>query len=733
MPSQHTPPRRSVIVSTFCAVVGLTGLSSLAGFANLPHPVPIAQARGLQVFPTPEIPPSAPLMAKGLTAVGHNDLGQAPGSTSDVWVLGRTAFVGYWCFATRGSSIVDVSDPTRPTILFQTPLIPNQFADDISAIALNTPAYHGNLLIEPHDLCRRDQGAVTRIWNVDDPAQPVLLTSFFTGDGVHNAYPFQRGAEAYLILASPFADVTDNSDKGWEDRDLDADFVIVNISDPRNPVIVGRWNIHQEQAGQLVQGSTFLHDVWVNKAGTIAYGAYWDSGLILLDIQDVTRPHFLGQFTYPPGDEGNTHVAMPTQHEDYVVLADEDDDPTASEFNVLAPPNLAGVRLSTQAGAPVDVPVVGDLVWVGRGCDADPNFGLDKPDPYLHDAKGKIAVVVRGGCQRYGKVRQAQTNGAIGVVIVSDAPGNALPPVSLIPPDITLPAVNIRAEDGAAITQALEAGTPMRARVGMTAGAWGYTRFINVRDPAHMRQVAEYTVPETRQYPAAQMRSSLGYGFSAHNLWVKGDQLFISHYDAGVRWLDILNPAQPKELGYFVPPSRMVNGRLEGATVWGVTVDDRDLIYGSDMTNGLWILRRSGDVPPTPTSTATPVRSPVSPTAAVTPTPKPPTATPTPWPPTATPIPLPPTVTPSPLPPTATPTITPVPIKVCPQTGRRVPQVALNAALANPERVLGYRQLQYPGRPPGPSNTPRLWLSLHTLNLPYNRLSNALEFKAGCP
>ncbi len=103
--------------------------------------------------------------------------------------------------------------------------------------------------------------------------------------------------------------------------------------------------------------------------------------------------------------------------------------------------------------------------------------------------------------------------------------------------------------------------------------------------------------------------------------------------------------------------------------------------------------------------------------------------------------------TPSPTPtlaPTATPTrrptATPTPFgtppsyaNACPFIRGRVPEVAINWALANPDRVRGWLELLNPGLPISPSNPRKTWLSLQNIAAPYHPLFNALVFKVGCP
>jgi len=69
-----------------------------------------------------------------------------------------------------------------------------------------------------------------------------------------------------------------------------------------------------------------------------------------------------------------------------------------------------------------------------------------------------------------------------------------------------------------------------------------------------------------------------------------GRVLFIAHFNAGVRALDIRDPYKPKEIGYFVPDS---NGRT--VTTNNVEVDDRGYIYIVDRHGlGMHILQLTG-------------------------------------------------------------------------------------------------------------------------------------------
>jgi hypothetical protein len=102
--------------------------------------------------------------------------------------------------------------------------------------------------------------------------------------------------------------------------------------------------------------------------------------------------------------------------------------------------------------------------------------------------------------------------------------------------------------------------------------------------------------------------------------------------------------------------------------------------------------------------------------------------------PTATPLPPPsPSATP---PPTGPAPSTPTPAALpgaCDIVYGRVPVAAINAALANPERVFGWGMLANPNLAPSPVNPPRRRLSLRTISKPYSAEGNPLIYKVGCP
>jgi hypothetical protein len=82
--------------------------------------------------------------------------------------------------------------------------------------------------------------------------------------------------------------------------------------------------------------------------------------------------------------------------------------------------------------------------------------------------------------------------------------------------------------------------------------------------------------------------------------------VFLAHFNAGVRAVDIRNPLSPKEIGYYIPATTDKTEARCGASgkagckaaiqTNNVEVDDRGYIYIVDRANsGLHILQLTGD------------------------------------------------------------------------------------------------------------------------------------------
>lgn len=77
-----------------------------------------------------------------------------------------------------------------------------------------------------------------------------------------------------------------------------------------------------------------------------------------------------------------------------------------------------------------------------------------------------------------------------------------------------------------------------------------------------------------------------------HNVYVRGDSAYISHYSEGLRVIDLADPANPREIGAY-DTFLGGSGGFNGA--WGVYpfLDSRNVLIGN-MEDGLWIFELDG-------------------------------------------------------------------------------------------------------------------------------------------
>lgn len=271
-------------------------------------------------------------------------------------------------------------------------------------------------------------GGVTMI-DVTDPTAPtVLAAGFGDTDGtaprahtVHSVFAWQDGPKAYATLV----DNEDAADVDIFDVTDPRNPVMVAEYDlaERFPQIL------QPEVPNLNQ--VFLHDLVVKKikGRQVMLASYWDAGYVKLDVTDPRNVTYLGDtdFTNPDPEllaqtgtrelpEGNAHYADFTKDNRYIVAADEDFSPYG-----LAGSTDDGTTFAAQVGSatkPItpDAPLAGTAVYVGRACTSDPAVPTPPATggPYL-------AVAERGGCaftEKVANVEAVTANGGYAGTVV---------------------------------------------------------------------------------------------------------------------------------------------------------------------------------------------------------------------------------------------------------------------------------------------------------------------------
>ncbi len=114
-------------------------------------------------------------------------------------------------------------------------------------------------------------------------------------------------------------------------------------------------------------------------------------------------------------------------------------------------------------------------------------------------------------------------------------------------------------------------------------------RTWDVTDPAAPKLLHTYEVPDDASpYHGSKFR------FGAHQLREQVDKdglLYVTWFAAGLRIIDINDPANPKEKGYIVP--KPGDGQKAPLTN-DVAMDERGLIYFTDKACGLDVIEFRG-------------------------------------------------------------------------------------------------------------------------------------------
>ncbi|WP_426751149.1 LVIVD repeat-containing protein [Myxococcus sp. Y35] len=249
--------------------------------------------------------------ARNFEPVGYTEMGGHPAFKLAVhekdgrWYLYATHF---W---RPGFSVIDVTDPARPEVLGFVADAPNTYtfqvdlAEGLMVTSREKPFLAG--LGDP----QADYAEGVALWSIADPAKPQLLGEFRTGGGGTHRNFYGGGRYMHLSAAMP----------GYRGNI----YVIVDISNPAAPVEAGRWWVPgQHEAGGERFGSkadgeaieppdhtTHGHEACGSDSdvhlhgppyvvGERAYLPYGSAGLIVLDIQDVSRPRQVGRLDFSP-------------------------------------------------------------------------------------------------------------------------------------------------------------------------------------------------------------------------------------------------------------------------------------------------------------------------------------------------------------------------------------------------------------------------------------------------
>jgi hypothetical protein len=274
-----------------------------------------------------------PDYARNMRIVGHSDQGGRPDGVQ-LMVHRGYAYVGH--MFSKGFSIIDVRDAKNPRPVNYLPAPPNtwnihlQTHDDLLlvihakdmfaelAFADERAYYRGQVgqvvgTADANGEGVRDWSASLAVYDISRPEAPRRIGFMpVAGGGVHRIW-YTGGRWAYVsALLDGFTDYI---------------FLTVDMADPANPREAGRWWIPgmNRAAGETPDWPAArrygLHHAIIH--GDIAYAAWRDAGMVVLDIADRAHPKMLTHRNWSPPFGGGTHNCLPLPGRDLLIVADE--------------------------------------------------------------------------------------------------------------------------------------------------------------------------------------------------------------------------------------------------------------------------------------------------------------------------------------------------------------------------------------------------------------------------
>ncbi|MGQ0521081.1 MAG: hypothetical protein ACT4PX_08030 [Actinomycetota bacterium] len=594
---------------------------------------------GAQTGPAP-VP--AGVQAQGVKVVGYSNLG-GQGLNGPVSVVGTTAVVaaGYTPMGTMSNGntkiasvntgppcvtvpvkVVDISDPTRPSVAGTIPVPKGQAARDVDALHVSTPAFTGDLVAIAFATCQLDYDSFLNrfvvqpgsfahrgvaYYDVSDRSRPRFLSRYHAdfedqdpqappcgpGDEVNCAQDqfsvrLQRLRDGRILSVSGKPDSIQNASTAGDIR-------LVDVTDPTKPTQLSSWPRLDGAPAQTGPNGCFPRaggrTAELSPDGTRLYVPYLDGGVHVVDVRDLANPRSLGVWSYPADwdVEGQAAFAAPAEvaGRQLAVVSEEDWWWPTSSLRVDAPSSIAGVkqgcaglwtladlRFQSQAFAKPGGQVPGELVFVGRGCPARraADGSTTAADPLLGNPAGKIAVAgdppsgaqPGGGCPGVARQRYLEDAGAI--AIVSSV-------TSTVPESVST----------------------------FTTGAWPAVPVDQNQSPTGL-----YVGPnvQVKQAAGEALRTLLCPTQAADGKCVPAQPVTGAVVDlpgewGGLRLLDVSNPAAPSEVAVYRSPGSRVfpPPDIRGVYSAGQPVVDGTRVYAAWNSDGLRILDLKSGLP----------------------------------------------------------------------------------------------------------------------------------------
>ncbi|KQY42604.1 hypothetical protein ASD32_14735 [Rhizobium sp. Root483D2] len=268
--------------------------------------------------------------ARNMRLIGHSDQG---GRADGIQVMVENGFAYIGHLFSQGFSIVDVRDPKNPKPAGYVAAPPNtwnvhlQVADNLllvihgkdvfaDAAFADEASYYkasaGTALGTIAPASARNWDAGLAVYDITSAGQPKRIGFMPVSGGIHRIW-YTGGRWAYVsALLDGYTDFI---------------FMTIDMSDPSHPREAGRYalpGMHQaagEKPSWDANRKFGLHHALVN--GDIAWGAWRDAGLVVMDVADRANPKLIKHVNWSPPFQGGTHNCLPLADRDLLVVLDE--------------------------------------------------------------------------------------------------------------------------------------------------------------------------------------------------------------------------------------------------------------------------------------------------------------------------------------------------------------------------------------------------------------------------
>jgi hypothetical protein len=272
-----------------------------------------------------------PTCAHNMRLIGHSDqAGRSDGQ--QIMVRNGYAYIGHVC--SKGFSVIDVRDPTKPKTVNYVQNPPNTWSLHLQVHDELLLLVHGrDMFSQPEMTDERNyykpkagthghEGAASApnwsagmaVFDISKPAEPRQIGFMpVDGTGLHRIW-YVGGRWAYASAMM----------EGFSDYIL----ITIDMQDPTKPRMVGRYwlpgmNLAAGETARwpLEFGRYGLHHAVIHD--DIAYCAWRDACLVVVDVADKSNPKQIVHKEWAPPFGGGTHNCLPLPDRDLLIVLDE--------------------------------------------------------------------------------------------------------------------------------------------------------------------------------------------------------------------------------------------------------------------------------------------------------------------------------------------------------------------------------------------------------------------------